>query len=270
MSISRLFAIRGAVGKTGAIVCALIALVLVDSLVSRFSGKFNVIHIVTGQTEVLTGVLPEGAEQREDLTFVCREPGIRMDFEEVFTGFWLGYPMWRGVLSASPASGPGEYSIFVESVSRRLAPNPALTFEVRVYPDSRTMRKSHGPLVSRYLGFSAWNAMWLLFPTLVGVILFNYLLSNRMARAMARMGMAEIFMARHVPEGFHIAFSLGTRHGVMVGQTVDILDSEEKWIGEAFIRETGPEDSIAQTQSAVDIRKTAVVRLRFPNPEEDP
>jgi hypothetical protein len=262
MTINRLLAIRSISGKTGAILCVLIALIVIDSLISRFRDPFNVIHLVRGGSQQVTGILPDQVESTDDMLSVSETHLISIDFQEIFSGFWLGNPMWRGTIAASPDTVPGEYQIKIRGRSQ-LTFNPALIYAVRVYLDELALQKSHGPFLKRHVGLLAGHASLILFPVIGLIVLFNYLLSGILEKRMASMGRAEIYMIKQIGNGHRFAFSLGTRQGVRVGEIVDILNGSETMITEAVVLETNPDNAIARTDAFLDIRQTVIIQRRI-------
>jgi hypothetical protein len=261
MTPEHLCILRKTAGRVGAVFCILIAIVLVDSLISRFVYEFNVFYTqVDGQYD-LTGVMPEKSEKMEDLVAETDSPEVVLEFSEVFSGFWLGNTMWRGKVIVSEKARPGEYGIKVRD-TREAKANPALVFLARVYADEQSLRKSHGPYLSRYWGITAGWAASILFPGLALILLFNYVVSNRLEKALADVGQAEVYMSKHVPDGIQIAFSLGKKHGLKSGELLDILNSSGLPVGEAQVLIPGETDSIATAVTVLDFGEICGVRRR--------
>ncbi|MCX5881361.1 MAG: hypothetical protein NTU74_06055 [Deltaproteobacteria bacterium] len=259
MTPEHLFVLRKTAGRIGAVFCILIAIVLVDSLISRFVYEFNVFYTqVDGQYD-LTGVMPEKSEKMEDLVAETDSPEVALEFSEVFSGFWLGNTMWRGNVIVSAKARPGEYRIKVRD-ARDTKIHPALVFLAKVYSDEQSLRKSHGPYLSRYYGITAGWAASILFPGLGIIILFNYGVSSRLEKALADSGQAEVYMVKRVPDGIQIAFSLGKKHGLKRGELLDILNSHDSTVGEAAVLTPGETDSIAVAVTALDFGEISSVR----------
>jgi hypothetical protein len=239
----------------------LIAVVLVDSLISRFVYEFNVFYTRVDTQYDLTGVMPEKSEKLEDLVAETDSPDVILEFTEVFSGFWLGNTMWRGKVIVSARALPGQHVIKVRDV-RETKVNPALVFLAKVYPDENSLRKSHGPYLSRYYGITAGGAAAILFPGLAIMMLFNYGVSNRLEKALADTGQAEVYMVKHVPDGIQIAFSLGKKHGLKCGDHLDILNSQGMTVGTAQVLTPGQSDSIASAVTTVDFEEISRVRRR--------
>jgi hypothetical protein len=261
MTPEKLCVLRKTIGRIGAFFCLLIAIVLVDSLISRFVYEFNVFYTrVDGQYD-LTGVMPEKSEKLEDLVAETDSPEVTLVFSEVFSGFWLGNTMWRGNVIVSAKALPGEYVIKVRD-ARDTKINPALIFLARVSADEQSLRKSHGPYLSRYYGITAGWAASILFPGLAIIILFNYGVSCFLEKALADTGQAEVYMVKRVPEGIQIAFSLGKKHGLKRGELLDILNSHGLAVGEAEVLAPGETDSVAAAVTALDFGEITSVRRR--------
>ena len=261
MTPDHLCILRKTAGRVGAVFCILIAIVLVDSLISRFVYEFNVFYTkVDGQYD-LTGGMPEKSEKREDLVAETDSPEVVLEFSEVFSGFWLGNTMWRGNVIVSPKAMPGEYVIKVRD-ARDTKINPALVFLAKVYPDALSLRKSHGPYLERYYGITAGWAASILFPGLGVIMLFNFIISSRLEKALADNGQAEVYMVKRIPDGAQIAFSLGKRQGLKSGEQLDILNSHGTTVGEAAVLTRGETDSIAVAITALDFGEIYSVRRR--------
>lgn len=261
MTPEYLCVLRKTAGRVGAVFCILIVIVLLDSLISRFIYEFNVFYTqVDGQYD-LTGGMPEKSEKMEDLVAETDSPEVVLEFTEVFSGFWLGNTMWRGKVRVSANALPGEYMIKVRD-ARDDKFNPALVFLAKVYPDALSLRKSHGPYLERYYGITAGWAASILFPGLGIILLFNFVVSTRLEKALADTGQAEVYMVKRVPEGVQIAFTLGKKQGLKRGELLDILNSHGSAVGEAQVLFPGETDSIAAAVAPLDFGEISVIRRR--------
>lgn len=261
MTPERLIAVRKTAGRAGAVFCILIAIVLADSLASRFTYKFNVLYTMPDAWYDLTGVMPEKSEKMSDLVAKSDSPQVSLEFLEVFSGFWLGNTMWRGKVRVAPSAKPGDYTIQVRDY-RNPKINPALDFLIKVYPDALTLRKSHGPFLERRFGISAkWAAIGL-FPGLAVILLFNFGISTLLERKLAGTGQAEVYMVQKTAEGFQFAFSLGEKQGMKKGDLLDILNPQSRIVGEAQVRTVGKKDAIAASPSSLEFAEIHSVRLK--------
>jgi hypothetical protein len=261
MTSGHLFVLRKTAGKVGAVFCILIAIVLVDSLISRFIYEFNVFYTRVDGLYDLTGVMPEKSEKMTDLFAETDSPEVVLQFTEVFSGFWLGNTMWRGKVRVSAQAQPGEYMIQVRD-ARDMKINPVLVFKAKVYSDEQSLRKSHGPYLSRFCGITAGWAASVLFPGLAIIMFFNYGVSSRLEKVLANTGQAEVYMVKRVPEGIRIAFSLGKKQGLKRGEQLDILNSLGVSVGEAEVVTPGETDSMAAAVTVLGFGEICSVRRR--------
>lgn len=261
MTPEQLCVLRKTIGRVGGVFCLLIAIVLVDSLISRFVYEFNVFYTQVNGRYDLTGGMPEKSDKLGDLVAETDSPEVALEFIEVFSGFWLGNTMWRGKVIVSAKTQPGEYTIKVRDV-RDPKVHPALVFLAKVYPDEESLRKSHGPYLSRYCGITAGSAASILFPGLTIILIFNYAVSNRLEKALAQNGQAEVYMVKHVSEEIQIAFSLGKKHGLKSGELLDILNSSGLSVGEAKVLTSGETDSVAVAVTNTEFGEISGVRRR--------
>lgn len=261
MTPERLIAARKTAGSVGAALCVLIAIVLVDSLASRFTSKFNVLYAKPDSWHDLSGVMPEKSETTADLVAVSDSSQVSLAFLETFSGFWLGNTMWRGKVVVAPTAKPGDYTLQVRD-RRNPGINPALVFLIKVYPDASTLRKSHGPFLERRFGISAKWAAIVLFPGIALILLFNFRISTLLEHALADTGQAEVYMVQRTDGGCRLAFSLGEKQGLKKGELLDILNSRGQVVGEAEVRTVGKKDSIATDLSSLKFEEIHSIRLK--------
>lgn len=259
MTIGHLTCARKTAGFIGAVFCFLIAVVLIDSLISRFAYEYNVIYTYPNDPYELTGVMPEKSETIKDLFVETESPDVSLNFTEVFSGFWFGTTMWRGTIMVSESAEPGNYGIKVRNIHETKV-NPALVFRVKVYADEVTLRKSHGTFLSRHFNITAGWAASILFPGLVMTLLLNYGVSCRLEKALADIGQAEVYLIKRVPEGIQIGFALGKKQGLTPGERIDILNSDGQVVGEADVLVTGATDAIASPVASVNAAAIHSVR----------
>jgi hypothetical protein len=252
---------RQRIGVIGAVLFFLIAIVLIDHLISRFLVKGSEFHVVRGETVFLTGPMPEQASTINHLTAQIPNPDIQFEFQEVFRGYMLGNAMWRATVAASPEAAPGKYPVRIGD-KLGSAHHPGLDVIVHVYPNELSRKKGHGAYLERMWGISIKPVLMLMIPMLLVVLGCNYLLSCKIAKLYAQEGKAEIYMKKKQADEFHLAFSLGTRQGVSVGQAIDILDQREIKMDEAIVISVTETDAIARTLSRLAWQGGTLARLK--------
>lgn len=253
---------RQRIGVIGAILFFLISIVLIDHLIARFLAKGSEFHVVRGETIFLTGPMPEQASTVNQLTAQVSNSDIQFEFQEVFRGYILGNAMWRATIQASAEMASGTYRIRIGD-KMGSAHHPGLDVIVHVYPDEFSRKKGHGAYFERMWGISIKPALMLMIPMLLVVLGCNYLLSSKIAKLYAQEGKAEIYMKKKQANVFHVAFPLGTRQGVSVGQTIDILNQREIKLDEAIVISVNETDAIARTPSRLAWQGGTLARLKI-------
>ncbi|WP_156915809.1 hypothetical protein [Desulfatirhabdium butyrativorans] len=252
---------RQRIGVIGAILFFLIAIVLIDHLISRFLVKGSEFHVVRGETVFLTGPMPEQASTINQLTAQVSSSDIQFEFQEVFRGYMLGNAMWRATVQPSVEMDSGTYRIRIGD-KLGSAHHPGLDVIVHVYPDELSRKKGHGSYLERMWGISIKPALMLMMPMLLVILGCNYLLSCKIAKLFAQEGKAEIYMKKKQADELHVAFSLGTRQGVSVGQAIDILDQREIKMDEAIVISVNETDAIARIPSPLAWQGGGIARLK--------
>ena len=154
MTLDRISRWRRWAGIAGSIFCLLSLLAVIDALVARFKQPLSLFQVLPGTVLDIQGPLREAVDTPQKLSFQCDSQEIRIDFEGVQTGYWLGGYLWRGRLVIGPETRPGLYSLKVLSPGKAATP-PFPPFQIRVFGDPVTYRRNLPSLVQRYSGVGA-------------------------------------------------------------------------------------------------------------------
>lgn len=251
---------RKTIGMAGAVVLLLISIVLIDQLVSRFTVKHTELHLVRGESLLLTGPMPEKAERIDQLVANGVESGITVHFVEAFRGYWLGTPMWRASIQISETMTPGAYPLRItDALGSR--PHPGLDITVHVYTDAKAKRKGSGAYLERWTGIEFGKMMMVLAPLLVMLMGMNYFASHQVEKCLAAVGRAEIYMVKKETEDTLICFSLGRRNGVVPGERLIVSDSQGLVVGEATVLSLTETDGVARLNFPLEKRTVYMVQL---------
>ncbi len=252
--------IRKTIGMLGAGVLLLISIVLIDHLVSRFTVKQTEVHLVRGESLLMTGPMPEKAERIDQLAVDVGGDGMEVQFEEVFRGYWLGTPMWRASIRVAETMTPGVYHLRISDIlgSR---PHPGLDISLHVYADADAKRKGSGAYLERFTGFAFGNALMLLVPLLIVLMAMNVFASHQVEKSLAADGKAEIYMVKKETAETLIGFSLGRRHGVTPGDRLIVSDSRGLVVGEATVLSLTETDGVARLDFPLEKRAIHMVKL---------
>ena len=178
---------------------------------------------------------------------------LKVNFEAIHKGYFLGGDMWRGRLIVSPNISPGEYSLAVlpkRAASSRKAPD----FRIKVFPDALSLQKSSTSLVRRRLGFSAFVVAAGCLPGILLAFGAVYWLSGRREALLAAAGQAEVYQVTGGDGGCEIRFALGTAHGISPGARVAIYDEGGHQVGTGTVEVCNQRVSVAQATSDQPIK----------------
>ncbi|MDI6853055.1 MAG: hypothetical protein QME75_05555 [Deltaproteobacteria bacterium] len=246
MDLSHAIRLRSLAGYTAAFFCLLIFLAVLDGLIAKFREPFHVFYVLPGAVAEINGPLPESVKQVEALAYISNSPNLKIEFETLHSGYFLGGNMWRGRLVVSPDTPPGKYVLAVR-LPEGSAEKPPPPYGVVVFADQLSLRKNSRSLLLRHTGLSPWLAAGFFIPFLLVNLLVVFRYSRRIEGLLAEKGLAEIYKVVK-GEGFYIlAFGLGTEHGLTLGQEFAILDPEGRQVGYGKVQEISPTDAIGRT-----------------------
>lgn len=250
---------RKYVGRAGAILCALVVLTVLDGLTAQFRHPLNLIETFPGHGEKVNGPLRAEIDGVEGLKAVSESELIRLSFQGLQTGFWLGQRMWRGVIEISPQILPGSYGLTV-TAGGDPGGKPLSDFTVRVYRDLESYRRNAFSLCVRYLGISPWYLLAGVLPVTFLAFGGVYLLSRKEDELLAGEGKAEIYRVTKGEWGFEIAFGLGSRHGIRKGSPFALLDEKGRQVAAVTANHVSETDATAQVGVDCEVRPGYTVR----------
>ncbi|MCK9376249.1 MAG: hypothetical protein M0P73_08870 [Syntrophobacterales bacterium] len=239
--------------KIGAAFCVIALLALVDGLQVHFREPANVVKVLAGELIDLNGELTDEADSIKELTFVSNSDQLKVVFEAIHKGYFLGGDMWRGRLLVGSGIAPGEYSLTVLP-KRTVSPRKAPAFRIIVFPDALSLQKSSSSQIRRLFGMSAFKAAAGCLPGILLAFGAVFLLSGKRERLMAASGKAEIYRVTRAEGGAEIRFALGTAQGISPGIRVFIYNAGGQQVGIATVEESSPAASVAQVTTDQEIK----------------
>ena len=202
----------------------------------------------------INGELTDEAHQVEDLTFTSDSDQLKVNFEAIHKGYFLGGDMWRGRLIVGPDISPGEYNLAVLP-KRTASPRKAPAFRILVFPGRpQPPEEFHldSPAVVR--GLSLRRGGRLPAGDFAG-------LRRRLSgcpgggrRCLAASGQAEVYQVTRGDGGYEIRFGLGTAHGMSPGARVAIYDEMGQQVGTGTVEVCNQKVSVAQATSDQPIK----------------
>ncbi len=146
---------RNLLGQVGAVLCALMFLALLDALIAKFRQPVNAFKVLPGNSLEITGPLWERVPDVSQLIYTSSSDKLKLSFEGLYQGYWMGGDMWRGRVMVSPEIQPGEYTLSV-TIKGKTPPKPPPVFRIMVYQDPLSLRQSSKSLIRSYTGISPW------------------------------------------------------------------------------------------------------------------
>jgi hypothetical protein len=178
---------------------------------------------------------------------------LKVIFEAIHKGYFLGGDMWRGQLIVGPNISPGEYNLSVlpkRAASSRKAP----AFRILVFADAASLQQSSTSLIRRWFGISAFVVAAGCLPGILLAFGAVFLLSGRREALLAATGQAEVYQVTKGDGGYEIRFGLGTAHGMSPGTRIVIYNAEGHQVGTGTVEECNRKISVAQATSDQEIK----------------
>ena len=244
MTLDRISWWRSWAGIAGAVCCFISLLAVIDALVAQFRQPLNLYQALPGTVLHIQGPLREAVDTPQKLSFQCDSQDIRLVFEGVQTGYWMGGYLWRGRLVIGPETRPGLYFLKVLGPGKAATP-PFPPFQIRVFGDPGTYRRNLPSLIQRYSGFAAWAAAVFTFIPAIGFFALVFFLSQRIERLLAEEGRAEIYRVRQTDRGIEISFGLGRDQGLEEGTRLNLYDEKGQSLGTVEVRSVTAGEALA-------------------------
>jgi hypothetical protein len=245
MSLSQATRWQNRIGRMGALFCALFIFAGMDGLIANFRQPINQFDLQPGESASVNGGLPMDVKDPGELTFESDSPDIRIAFEALHAGFWLGGNMWRGALEVQPSTPAGRYSATV-LIKDRPSEKPLATFVVQVHETQESIRQSSKSIIRRNLDLAPWILFGVFF--LLAVVAFGgvYLLTEMRDRLLAEEGKAELYRIAKRDGCFEVAFGLGKKHGIEPGEALPLVAKNGETIGTVRVQDVFDEDSTGE------------------------
>jgi hypothetical protein len=214
----------------------------VDAMVGGLRGNSGTVELIPDSRFLISGPMPPKTEAIADFVIEGQpeDESLKLIPEAIFSGYWFGGSMWRGVIAVNPYAREGNYTIVVKDRYGEKQ-NPALVFSIRIWPDLAT-QKAHAPsFLTRKTGYSpfVFAAVFLVCGIVTGGITF--LLGWLWTKHLSSRSCGEIYILRRVEQETEatcellrpldlktgMSCSLYSRSGYVLGRAV-IVDYEAR------------------------------------------
>jgi len=212
----------------------------VDAMVGGLKGNSGVIELMPDSRFLISGPMPPRTEAIADFVIEGQsaDDALQLIPEAIFSGYWFGGSMWRGVIAVSPDAHEGDHTIIVKDRYGEKQ-NPALVFKIRIWPDLAT-KNAHAPsFLIRNTGISPYifAGGFLLGGIAIGGLTF--FLGWLWARHLARRHCGEIYILRQIDQGTEVTCELQKDIPLRAGMSCAVYRRFGEALGSAVILDCG-------------------------------
>jgi hypothetical protein len=235
---------RRIAAKAGAWIFLIFFMAVLDGIISQARAPLNRFDVLPGTSEKFNFTLREPVERIEDLSYQSGSEQIRVSFESIHKGFFLGGEMVRGTIMVGDGISPGAYTIHM-GLKKTLPKKSLSEYTLKVYPDPEALRKNALSFFRRELKVSPWAAacgFLMLLAISLGVVYYCSIIRESL---LANAGKADIYRIKKYTDFYEVAFGLGYDHGLKTGMRIHLLDKNHQVLGEAEVKNVFPSDSFA-------------------------
>ncbi|MBM4146502.1 MAG: hypothetical protein FJ240_09580 [Nitrospira sp.] len=260
MNLEQVFILRKYARTAGAIFFILIFISIIDGCVAKFRAPINVHNILPGQSVKVDGPLDSKIQDTRELTYTSASDNVRLSFDAIQPGFWLGGIMWIGTVTTNELIPPGEYDISVYTKGETDI-KKKFVFRIKVFKDYASYRQSFKSVIRRYLDLSPWWILLFCIPLTAITVGIVFFLSKRVDELLAREGKAEIFRIVRGDTACEIYFGLGTKHGLRPDASVSLLNESGNPTATMVVQRVSETDSSAIVGLDYKVKEGDIVSL---------
>lgn len=251
---------RALLGKLGAVLIIIMFISFLDGCANRLLQPMNILNLLPGQSIKVNAPLEKKVSDVKDLSYTSTSDMIKLQFDSIYSGFWFGGTEWRGVLTVDPNIKPGEYKLTINIIG--IESKRSFVFVVRIHENMTSLQRSSMSLITRAIGISPW-VVFVSSVLLIGLtVIYILKLSNKVEYILLQNGQAEVFLVRKGEYITEIAFGLGEKNNVKIGDILNIYNDQGIPIGKVFVKQTTNENSIGIVKSDHNVKPGFVVTLQ--------
>ncbi len=208
----------------------------VDAMVGGLKGNSGTIELMPDSRFLISGPMPPRTEAIADFVIEGQsvDDTLRLIPETIFSGYWFGGSMWRGVIAVGPDAHEGNHTIIVKDRFGEKQ-NPALVFAVRIWPDLAT-KNAHSPsFLTRKTGINPYlfAGGFLLSGIATGCL--NFFLGWLWTRHLSSRHCGEIYILRHIDQGTEVTCELQKDCAVTPGMSCALYRRFGAALGSAVV-----------------------------------
>jgi hypothetical protein len=241
-------------------------LTLIDMVAFILTDSKTVFKVVAGGETEISGKLTDPIDPNElrplpdqsggplanrDLNRLLAVSPENRHYAIQFTG--VNGRIWRGILKTEPFAAPADLAFHVLQTGKPEEPRPII-YHVFIYPDEASYRHSYLSLTKRWTGIDPLWAPLMLLP--MGVLIFwiGFRIARQEESDLQAGGVGPIYRLVKQKEHWEVVFGLGSRQGIRPGDTLQVLDSQHRAVGEIVAREVAVDHATATIDRQTPIR----------------
>lgn len=259
-SIKGLIRKKAFLGRLGLLFIIIMAISFLDGCVNRLLHPMNLINILPGQSIPVNAPLDEKINDVKDLSYTSTSDMIKLQFESIYSGFWIGGTEWRGILTVAHNIKPGEYKLTI-NIKENESKKP-FVFIVRVHENMISLKKSSMSLIKRTAGVSPWIVFASSIFLIAIVVILMLKLSNKIESIMLQNGQAEVFFIRRGEYVTEIVFGLGKKNNIKPGDVLNIYTENGVPVGNVIVQNSTDENSIGIVKAEHNIKPGFIVAVK--------
>lgn len=244
---------------------------LVDALVGGISGPQGQIELLPGSRYKVSGPMPPRTETMHEFVIDGQpeDGSVRLLPETVFTGYWLGGNMWRGVIEVADSAREGQFVIAVKDRFGEKQ-NPALAFKVQIWPDLATSNAHSSSFITRKTGYSPY--FFAVGLAVIGMVVgaCNFIFGRLWSRHLANHNCGEIYKVRQTEQGTEIACELRCADILKPGMQTALYRPTGEYLCPATITLCEPHGVLMRVDQQPNQVRLGDVACAFPHLEQEP
>jgi hypothetical protein len=191
---------------------------MADALVGGLKGSQTAIELIPDSRFLISGPMPAKTEAIKDFVIDGQPPDgtVRLVPETIYTGYWFGGSMWRGAIVVDPFAKEGSFIISVKDRSGEKQ-NPALVFNVRIWPDQATLNAHSSSFITRKTNRSPYLFAVILVTCGIAAGSANFVLGWLWSRHITAHDCGEIYKRLRTERGTEITCDLRCSEAVRPG-----------------------------------------------------
>jgi hypothetical protein len=166
--------------------------------------------------------------------------------------------IWRGILKTEPFSAPADLAFQVLRTGKPKEQRPII-YHVFIYPDEASYRHSYLSLTKRWTGIDPLWAPLMLLPLGVLIFWFGFRIARQEESDLQAGGVGPIYRMVKQKEYWEVIFGLGSQQGIRPGDTLQVIDTQHRAVGEIVAAEVAADHTTAKVDRQAPIRSDYLI-----------